>query len=95
MSPAQMPGPAYWASGGELRGRCGPLTRDRAAEVLQCLQRQIEASRKTGDLAAAGALGGMARNLRFAIAAAEDWHRAAEPLSPLHFVRDANSLEHG
>jgi hypothetical protein len=76
MSPAPMPGPAYWASGGEVRGRCGPLTRDRAAEVLQFLDRQAEASRETGELATAGVLGGLARNLCHAIASADDWRRA-------------------
>jgi hypothetical protein len=80
MSPAPMPGPAYWASGGEVRGRCGPLTRDHAVEVLQFLDRQTEVSRETGELAAAGALSGMARNLRHAIASADDWRRAAAGL---------------
>jgi hypothetical protein len=80
MSPAPMPGAAYWASGGEVRGRCGPLTRERAVEVAQFLERRAEVSRTAGDLAAASAVGGMARRLRHAIAAADDWRRAADGL---------------
>jgi hypothetical protein len=95
MSPAPMPGPAFWASGGEVRGRCGPLTSDRAAEVLRFLRRQAETHHKTSESQAAGVLDGMAETLRRAIVAAEDWRRAADPLHPLHFVRDANSCEHG
>ena len=53
MSPAPMPGPAYWASGGEVRGRSGPLTRERGIEVVQFLDRQAEDSRGTRDLPAA------------------------------------------
>ena len=86
MSPARMPGPAYWASGGEVRGRCGPLTRDRAGEVLQFLQRQAEDGLRIGDFAAAAALCRMARDLRLAIALADDWRRAAGGLDP-HSLR--------
>jgi hypothetical protein len=95
MSPASTPSAAYWASGGEVRGRCGPLTRERAIEVARFLERRAEVSRMAGDLATARAVGGMARRLRRAIAAADDWRRAATPLRPLHFVRDANSSEYG
>jgi hypothetical protein len=80
MSPAPMPGPAYWASGGEVRGRCGALTRERAVEVLQFLERQAEVSRETGELAGAGVLSGMARNLRHAIDLADNWRAAAAGL---------------
>jgi len=93
MSPAPMSGPAYWASGGEVRGRRGPLTRGRAVELAGFLDR--EAGRACGDPALAGALRRMARDVRRAIAAADGWRRAAAGLGPLHFVRDANSLEHG
>jgi hypothetical protein len=75
-----MPGPAYSASGGEVRGRRGPLARDRAVEVLQFLEREAEVSRKTGDMAAAGGLDGMVRTLRLAIASADNWRRAAAGL---------------
>jgi len=77
MSPAPMPGPAYWASGGEVRGRSGPLTRERGIEVVQFLDRQAEDSRGTRDLPAADALRRMAEDLRRAIASADDWRRAA------------------
>ena len=80
MSPDRMPGPAYWASGGEVRGRGGPLTRDRAVEVAEFLDRQAEGSHRIVDLAAAGVCRGMALDLRRAIASADDWRRAADGL---------------
>jgi len=78
-----MAGPAYWASGGEVRGRTGPMARERAVEIARFLDRQGEDCCESGDLAAAGALRRMVRELRLAIASADDWRRAAGGLSPV------------
>jgi hypothetical protein len=77
MTPRRMPGPAYWASGGEVLGRAGPLTPARAVDVAAFLTRQAEARRGGGDVAAAALLGEMASELSRAIAAADGWRRAA------------------
>jgi hypothetical protein len=80
MSPDRMPGPAYWASGGEVRGRGGPLTPARAVEIVRFLDQQAEDSDRFGDLTGAGVCRRVALDLRRAIAAAGDWRRAAGPL---------------
>jgi hypothetical protein len=86
-----MDGPSYWASGGEVRGRAGPLTRTRALDVAGFLARQAEARRHSGDPAAADLFSGMALELRAALAATDDWRRAAGGSGAAYFVRDANS----
>jgi hypothetical protein len=95
MSPDRMPGPAYWASGGEVRSRGGPLTPERAVEIAEFLERQAEGSRETGDSVAAGVCGRMALDLRRAIAAANDWRRAAGVFGAFQFVCDAKTSEYG
>ena len=95
MSPDRMPGPAYWASGGEVRGRGGPLTRDRAIEIAEFLERQAADGRETGDSGAADVCGRMALDLRRAIAAADDWRRAAGVFGAFQFVCDAKTSEYG
>jgi hypothetical protein len=77
MSPQRMGGLAYWACGGEVMGRCGPLARARAAEVAKFLVAQAERGREIGDMAAVYLCCHLALELADAVAAADDWRRAA------------------
>jgi hypothetical protein len=80
MSPERMGGPAYWACGGEVRGRCGPLARTRAIEVARFFVDQAERGLETHDTAAARLGCRLATDLIRAIVAADNWRRAAANL---------------
>lgn len=81
MSPERMAGPAYWASGGDVIGRCGALSIERAFELLQFFAG--EAERQHGDPAGGGGLlASMAMDLGAAVARAAAWRRAAGPITP-------------
>jgi hypothetical protein len=82
MSPERMAGRAYWASGGDVIGRCGPISISRAFELLQVFTEEAERQRWAGDPAAGELLSSLALELGAAIARAAVWRRAAGPIGP-------------
>ena len=75
MAPGRMGGLAYWASGGSVAGRRGPIGLARAAELLGFFNRQAETSLAEGDAAAAHFCADLALELGCAIAKAASWRR--------------------
>jgi hypothetical protein len=82
MSPERMAGRAYWASGGDVIGRCGPMSVARAFELLQVFTEEAGRQRWAGDLAAGELLSSLALELGAAVARAAVWRRAAGPIGP-------------
>lgn len=75
MSPERMDGLAYWASGGTVAGRRGPLELAHAADLLAFFNQQAEARQAAGDAAAASYCAELALELGRAIAKAMTWRR--------------------
>jgi hypothetical protein len=75
MSPARMDGLAYWASGGSVAGRQGPLPLARAVELLAFFNQEAEACVSRGDASAARFCAELALELGCAIARAAAWRR--------------------
>ena len=75
MSPDRMGGLAYWASGGAVAGRRGPIALGRAAGLLDFFNQAAEASLAGGDAAAARFCAELALELGCAIAKAASWRR--------------------
>lgn len=77
MSPARIGGLAYWASGGSVAGRRGPLALERAVELLAFFNSEAEACVSGGDAPAACFCAELALELGCAIARAAAWRRCA------------------
>lgn len=75
MSPDRMGGPAYWASGGTVAGRRGPLPLRRAVALLDFFNEAADASLGGGDAAAARFCAELAMEVGCAIAKAASWRR--------------------
>lgn len=75
MSPERMGGLAYWASGGTVAGRRGPITLPRAAALLDFLNAAAETSLTAGDHGAARFCAELALEVGCAIAKAVSWRR--------------------
>jgi hypothetical protein len=75
MSPARMGGLAYWASGGSVAGRRGPIALSRAVELLAYFNEEAEALLGDGDAAAAHLCADLALELGCALAKAASWRR--------------------
>jgi hypothetical protein len=70
-----MGGLAYWASGGSVAGRRGPMALARAVELLALFNRKAEACLARGDAPAARLCAELALELGCAIARAIAWRR--------------------
>jgi hypothetical protein len=68
-----MGGLAYWASGGTVASRRGPLAAVRAAELLDFFNMQADACLAEGDAAGAQFCADLALELGCAVAAAVTW----------------------
>ena len=79
MSPDRMAGLAYWASGGTVAGRRGPIALSRAAALLDFFNQEAEARLAGGDAVAAGFCAELAIELGCAIAKAATWRRCGDP----------------
>jgi len=77
MSPVRMGGLAYWASGGSVVGRRGPVALSRAVELLTFFNSEAEQSLADGDAAAARCCADLALELGCAVAKAASWRRCA------------------
>jgi hypothetical protein len=77
MAPGRMGGLAYWASGGSVAGRHGPIGLARAVELLGFFNRQAEASLADGDAAAAHLCADLALEIGCALARAARWRRCS------------------
>lgn len=77
MSPDRMTGVAYWASGGTVASRRGPIALGRAAELLAFFNDEAEARLAAGDTAAAQFCAELALEIGCAIAKAARWRRCA------------------
>ena len=77
MTPVRLPTRAYWASGGVIVGRCGPLTTVQASALLRFYRRQALACHDHGDHDAVICCLALAADLAVAIVNAADWARAA------------------
>jgi hypothetical protein len=75
MSPARMAGLAWWASGGSVEGRRGPIAAPDAAQLLTFLAREAESLAMAGDGAAALHCAEQALELGRALAKAISWRR--------------------
>jgi hypothetical protein len=75
MSPARIGGLAYWASGGSVAGRRGPLPLAGAVELLAFFNREAEVCVARGDAPAARFCAELALELGCAIARAAAWRR--------------------
>ena len=80
MSPGRMGGLAYWASGGSVAARRGPVTLSRALELLAFFNNEAEALLSAGDAAAARCCADLALELGCAVAKATSWRRCAGDL---------------
>jgi hypothetical protein len=83
-----MGGLAYWASGGSVAGRRGPMGLSRAMDLLDFFNREAEASLASGDAAAARYCADLALELGCAVAKAASWRRCAAGLSCPRTWRD-------
>jgi hypothetical protein len=72
-----MGGLAYWASGGSVVGRRGPIALSRAMDLLGFFNGEAEVSHADGDAAAARCCADLALELGCAIAKAASWRRCA------------------
>jgi len=79
MAPDRMQGLAYWASGGSVAGRRGPIALLRAAELLAFFNAEAETRLGSGDAPAASFCAELALELGQAIAKALTWRRCAGP----------------
>jgi hypothetical protein len=70
-----MAGPAYWASGGSVEGRRGPIAAADAAALLAFLSSEAEARAGAGHGAAARYCAEQALELGRALAKAVIWRR--------------------
>jgi len=77
MSPQRMGGRAFWASGGGVEGRCGPIGLADAFALLRFLSDEA-ATRVTGDAAAVEFCAELALELGCALARAVAWRRCAD-----------------
>jgi hypothetical protein len=75
MSPDRIGGLAYWASGGTVAGRRGPIALARAAALLDFFNRAAETSLADGDAAAARFCAELALEVGCALAKAASWRR--------------------
>ncbi len=75
MAPTRMGGLAYWASGGSVAGRRGPIALARAMELLAFFNREAEMRLAGGDGPAAHFCAELALELGCAIAKAVSWRR--------------------
>ena len=75
MSPDRMAGAAYWASGGSVAGRRGPIALERAAELLAFFNSEAESRLAVGDTAAARFCAELALEVGCALAKAALWRR--------------------
>lgn len=75
MSPARKAGLAYWASGGSVAGRRGPMPMARAVELLAFFNCEAEACLRLGDEPAAHFCADLALELGCALARAASWRR--------------------
>jgi hypothetical protein len=78
MSPERMGGLAYWASGGGIVGRCGPIGFERARTLLDFYEAAARERRGAGDSAATLCCLRLAVDLARAIISASAWRRAAQ-----------------
>lgn len=79
MAPDRIDGLAYWASGGTVAGRRGPVALAHAAELLAFFNAEAEARLVGGDAAAARFCAELAVELGRAIATAIAWRRCGGP----------------
>ena len=77
MSPHRMRGAAWWASGGTVAGRRGPVALGRALELLAFFNGEAESRLAAGDRAAARFCADQALEVGCAIAKAALWRRCA------------------
>jgi hypothetical protein len=77
MAPDRMGGLAYWASGGTVASRRGPLGPARAAELLGFFNLQADACVAEGDAGVARFCADLALELGCAVAAAVTWRKCA------------------
>jgi hypothetical protein len=75
MSPDRMAGVAYWASGGTVAGRRGPIALGRAAELLAFFNSEAERHLSAGETAAARFCAELALEIGCAIVKAALWRR--------------------
>jgi len=75
MSPDRMAGVAYWASGGTVVGRRGPIALGRAAELLAFFNSEAESCLAAGEMGAARFCAELALEIGCAIAKAALWRR--------------------
>jgi hypothetical protein len=75
MSPTRMGGLAYWASGGAVVGRRGPIALARAAALLAFFNREAGTLLAQGDAPAASFCADVAMELGCALARAANWRR--------------------
>ena len=77
MSPERMGRLAYWASGGSVAGRRGPISLARAAELLAFLNDAADSALAADDADAAGFCAELAVELGAAMAKALAWRGCA------------------
>jgi hypothetical protein len=75
MSPERMGGAAFWASGGTVESRRGPIASADAAALLAFLVSEAEVRSRCGDAAAARHCAEQALELGPALARAISWRR--------------------
>ena len=75
MSPSRMAGPAWWASGGSVEGRRGPIAAVDAARLLTFFVDEAEARARAGDELAGRYCAEQALELGRALAKAVSWRR--------------------
>ena len=78
MSPGRIGGRAFWASGGGVEGRCGPLGLGEAVALLAFLSAEGERLDRGGEPAAARFFAELALELGPAIATAAAWRRCSQ-----------------
>jgi hypothetical protein len=81
MSPHRTGGPAYWASGGGVEGRCGPVRLREALALLAFLSAEGERLDRKGESTAARFCAELVLELGPAIATAAAWRRSSQGLS--------------
>jgi len=92
MKLADLPAPAYWASGGGVMSRQGPLSAVRALELLRFFGREASARLVHGDRAGARFCARTAKQLALALSETDSWRRAATAPMLSHQV---NSQRYG
>jgi hypothetical protein len=103
MRPPQQNAGGYWASGGDILGRAGPLPPQNANRLFASYGREALQRDRCGDAAAARLCAALALQLARAIVAADDWRCAAsgaprsqsEHSSLRRLVIDSKSARYG